>query len=166
VALAKTFPNLKLIVEDLPSVEPAFRAYVPAELGSRVTFQAHDFFQPQPVVADAYFLKVVLHDWSDKYAIKILRSLLPGLRTGARIILCEACSPVKYNEHGVKVLPLPIERMMTSMDLQMLVSCNAKERTVQDWNDLFAKADERFELANVVISPGAAWGLIEVIFRG
>lgn len=165
VALARSFPSLKIIVQDLPGVEPAFCAYVSPELASRVTFQAHDFFEPQSVVADVYFLKVVLHDWSDKYSMKILRSLLPGLRDGARIILCESCAPPMYNEEGEKVLPVPAERMMTSMDLQMLVSCNAKERTVQDWNSLFVRTDERFELANVVTFPGTTWGLLEVVFH-
>lgn len=166
VGLAQNFPNLKLVVQDLPTVEQAFRAYVPAELTSRITFQAHDFFNPQPVVADVYFMKGVLLDWPDKYAIKVLRALLPGLRHGARVILCETCSPPKYNAKGDKVMPVPVERMMTSLDLQMLVALNSKERTIQEWKSLLVQADERFELANVATFPGTAWGLLEVVFRG
>ena len=165
VALSQNYPNLKLIVQDLPTVEQAFRAYVPTELTSRIAFHAHDFFNPQPVVADVYFMKAVLHDWPDKYAIKVLRALLPALRHGARVILCENCLPPKYNEKGDKVMPLPVERMMTSLDLQMLVALNSKERTVHEWKNLLMQADKRFELVNVATFPGTAWGLLEVVFR-
>jgi hypothetical protein len=63
------------------------------------------------------------------------------------------------------VLPVPVERMMTSLDLQMLVALNSKGRTIQEWKSLLLQADERFELANVATFPGTAWGLLEVVFR-
>jgi hypothetical protein len=165
VALAQNFRNLNIVVQDLPTVEQAFHAYVPVELKSQVTFQAHDFFNPQPIVADVYFLKGILHDWPDKYAIKVLRALLPALRHGARVILCETCLQPQYNVKGDKVMPVSVERMMTSLDLQMLVTLNAKERTIQEWERLLMQADERFKLANVATFLGTAWGLLEVVFR-
>jgi hypothetical protein len=148
----------------MPTVEQAFQDYVPTELNSRVSFQAHDFFNPQTVAADVYFLKGVLHDWPDKYAINIIRALLPAMRPGARIIIYETCLQPQYNSKGEKTMPLPIERMMTTLDLQMLVTLNAKERTVDEWESLFLKADQRLKLASVKTFPGTAWGLIEVVF--
>lgn len=36
----------------------------------------HDFFAEQPVKSpDAYFLQNIIHDWSDKYGLQILRKL-------------------------------------------------------------------------------------------
>lgn len=55
---------------------------------------AHDFFTEQPVKgADVFLLRCILHDWSDKYAIKILRALVPALKPDVRIIVNEAVVP-------------------------------------------------------------------------
>jgi hypothetical protein len=38
--------------------------------------QAHDFFTPQPILdASIFLLRVVLHDWPDSFARKILLRL-------------------------------------------------------------------------------------------
>lgn len=67
---------MNMVVQDLPEVQAAFQAFVPHDLTTRVTFQNHNFFNPQTVAADVYFLKMILHDWPDKYAVRILRNLL------------------------------------------------------------------------------------------
>lgn len=55
---------------------------------------AHDFFTEQPVQgADVYYSRWMLHDWSDKYAIRILTSLIPTIKVGARILLSEYIMP-------------------------------------------------------------------------
>lgn len=51
---------------------------------------AHDMFQPQPVTADAYILRLICHDWPDEASSQILRQLIPAMRDGARILLIEA----------------------------------------------------------------------------
>lgn len=60
--IANQHPKLKLVVQDLPAIGPAFEGNVPSDLTSRVAFQAHDFFTPQTVRADAYLIKSVLHN--------------------------------------------------------------------------------------------------------
>jgi hypothetical protein len=92
IELLRKYPNLKCIVEDLPEVVQT--AITPPDADGRLEFLPHDFFTEQPVKdADVYFLRWILHDWSDKYAIKILRSLIPALKDGARIIVNEVCLP-------------------------------------------------------------------------
>lgn len=92
IALATKFPNLSTIVQDMESVLENVTA--PKQLGDRCRFMAHDFFAPQPVKgADVYFLRWILHNWSDKYCILILRALLPALRPGARVIIQEILMP-------------------------------------------------------------------------
>jgi hypothetical protein len=39
--------------------------------------------------ADVYYLRWILHDWSDKYCVKILKSLIPAMKQGARLFLSE-----------------------------------------------------------------------------
>lgn len=92
VELLRRFPTLKCVIEDLP--EMISGAVVPSDLEARLEFKPHDFFTEQPVKnADVYFMRSILHDWSDKYAILILRNLIPALKPGARIIINEVCVP-------------------------------------------------------------------------
>ena len=94
IALAKKFPSLHCIVQDRPETVKDGPVNVPPELAGRVTFSAHDFFTEQPIKdADVYFLRWILHDWSDKYCIRILRALIPALKKGARVILNEYVLP-------------------------------------------------------------------------
>ena len=90
--IAREFPSLRFIVQDLPKVIEDAKTKAPAELGNRVSFMAHDMFTEQPVKgADVYYFRWILHDWSDKYCIKILKSLIPALKPGARIMFNERC---------------------------------------------------------------------------
>ena len=95
IALAKSFPQLKFIVQDLPAVVRAVNAKqpVPLELEDRVTFMEHDMFTEQPVSADVYMFRFVFHDWPDKYVVNILRQLVPALKPGARIIISDSILP-------------------------------------------------------------------------
>lgn len=90
IALTRKYPGLSCIVQDLESVMSG--AQVPDDLLGSVTFMAHDFFNDQPVKdADLYLLRWVLHDWSDKYVIKILQGLVPAMRTGVKVAINEPC---------------------------------------------------------------------------
>lgn len=90
--LARAFPNLRFVVQDLPKVVEDAKTKLPAEFADRLTFMAHDMFTEQPIKgADVYYFRWILHDWSDKYCVKILRSLIPALKPGARVILSERC---------------------------------------------------------------------------
>lgn len=88
--IARSLPNIHCIVQDLPKVIKDVE--IPEDLreGDRLKIMAHDFFQEQPVKgADIYFLRWILHDWSDKYAIRIIQNLIPALKEGARVLVNE-----------------------------------------------------------------------------
>jgi O-methyltransferase domain len=54
----------------------------------------HDFLTTQPVKgAEIYLFRWIFHDWSDKYCTKILQSLIPALKKGAKIIINDICIP-------------------------------------------------------------------------
>jgi hypothetical protein len=55
----------------------------------------HDFLlEDQPVQGgDVYFFRWILHNWSDKYCVKILRGLIPSLKPGAKIVLNDNVLP-------------------------------------------------------------------------
>lgn len=61
IALANLLPSVTCICQDLPDVVRGQAST--SILEGRVTWQVHDFFQPQPVKgADVYLLRRILHD--------------------------------------------------------------------------------------------------------
>ena len=82
------------MVQDLEPVIAAAEKQAPAEFSHRVKFMTHDFLTEQSVHgADVYFFRWILHNWSDKYCVKILRNLIPALKKGARIVINDGVLP-------------------------------------------------------------------------
>lgn len=170
IALAEAFSNLKCIVQDLPTVVKDMKA--PANLSGRIEFLAHDFFEPQPVKnADVYFFRWILHNWPDKYAVRILQSLIPALKVGAKIIVYDEVLP----PHGVLpeemdlalafVISFPLvpkTDRRRQLDINMMTLQNAKLRSAEEWKQLFEQADSRFKFGGITIPPGSALGFVEV----
>ncbi|KAI9838008.1 MAG: hypothetical protein M1819_006162 [Sarea resinae] len=159
IALAQRFPDLSFIVQDLPVVRERADSVIPANLKHRVSFVAHDFFQTQPCSdAHVYILRQILHDWSDLHSIKIIRSLIPALNEGDHVLVVD--STLSHPN----TVPLYFEKVMRSLDMQMMSSLNACERTLPMWEELFQQADKRFKLANVVTPPGSAVSILDFVF--
>ena len=93
VAIAQNFPGLQFVVQDLPdSIEGAAND-LPTDVCSRIKFMEHDFFTEQPVSADVYLFRIIFHNWSDANVIKILKSTIPAMQPGARIVLNDYLIP-------------------------------------------------------------------------
>ncbi|VUC33916.1 unnamed protein product [Clonostachys rosea] len=162
VVLAQNFPELNITVQDLPEAGPAFEKNTPAELKDRVSFMAHDFFKPQPVQADIYMIKLILHDWPDKESVQILRGLVPSMRPGSRVLFIDYVGK-QTNPEG---LPRSIQQMGTATDLRMMALFSAEERPVEAWKEIFRQADERFDIVRVEANPVAFYVVMEAIWRG
>ncbi|KEY69468.1 hypothetical protein S7711_02007 [Stachybotrys chartarum IBT 7711] len=151
-ALAAAFPSLSFIVQDLAGVHtPATQDNIPKQLSDRVTLATHDCFEEQPVVARAYFFRHVFHAFSDKYAILILKALIPALRPGARVIINDMVLPTPGEVSHLE------ERSARVMDVLMQTVCNSRERDVDDWRQLFQLADARFKWQGAWKSSGRLW---------
>lgn len=162
--LARKFPNLSIVVQDLPQVAPVFEAEFPADLKSRVSFLTHDIFRPQPVVgADIYMLKWILHDWPDAESVAILQALVPALKPGARVLFIDY---VGKQDPGAMELPRSMQGFGTATDLRMMALFNAKERPVEAWKEVFRRADQRFDVVRVEADPLSFMCVIEVVWRG
>ncbi|KAF1345928.1 O-methyltransferase-domain-containing protein [Delphinella strobiligena] len=160
VAIRRAHPSLKFIVQDLGKVHAKTNAaeQLPEEMKNRIEFMTHDFFEPQPVKgADVYLIRWCLHNWSDKYSIKILRALVPGLKKGARVVI---------NDGAAEEVDADIaeHRAMRNLDLIMLEGLNARERDLGEWEDLFAEADERFVFMGA--RPSGRMWIIEAEWNG
>ncbi|KAK8017139.1 O-methyltransferase [Apiospora marii] len=166
MALATRFPNLRTVVQDMESVVDKATAAADQQeeelrLGDRCSFMAHDLFAPQPVKgADVYFLRWVLHNWSDKYCLLILRALVPALRPGARVLIQESLMP----EPGA--IAIWKEKNLRATDLNMAAAFNSQERTVAEFESLMRQADPGFDLRRVIEPVGSALGMLEFVWQG
>lgn len=93
IALAEQFPNLKILVQDMEMMIAGAENNVPEQVKGRVEFEAHDLFAPQSLRADVFYLRWILHNWSDKYCVLILKSLIPALKPGTRILIQDTLMP-------------------------------------------------------------------------
>ena len=141
-------------------LEESFNANRPAALANRVSFQGHDFFKPQPIQgADVYFLKNVLHDWSDPYAIRILQQLTPAMKPSSRILIMEGIIP------PAGTVPSGVSRLISGLDIQMMVGLNARGRTAEDWAAVLKGADKRLILRPINQPLGSPFAIIEGVLQ-
>ncbi|KAL8793410.1 MAG: hypothetical protein Q9195_003996 [Heterodermia aff. obscurata] len=159
--LAKLFPQLRFIVQDLPEVIES-RPPDDDDLRDRVSFMAYDFLADnQPVSGQAvYFFRAVFHNWPDASCVRILRNQVPALRAGAVLIVNETLL------HEPGSLPPEQERLRRAMDISMLTYFGSRERNEADWRAMLEEADPRFQLSGV--RPASANGnkLVLIEWRG
>ncbi|KAJ9657495.1 hypothetical protein H2198_004256 [Neophaeococcomyces mojaviensis] len=95
LAISKKAPKLNFIVQDLENVVHDMRERTNEQPGyEKISFEAHNFFTPQPVKdADVYLLRFICHDYSDKYAAKILQSLVPALGPKSKVLIFDGVMP-------------------------------------------------------------------------
>ncbi|GJN86694.1 hypothetical protein PLIIFM63780_010275 [Purpureocillium lilacinum] len=160
-AIAEAFPDLRFIVQDTAGMRTdETTGKVPDALQSRIQLTTHDFFTTQPVVAEAYFFRMIFHGFADKYCVKILQALIPALRPGAKIIINDGALPEPGTAGYIE------ERTMRTLDLFMQVTVNAREREPDDWRQLFRRADERFQFNGIWKPDNSRMWFIEVEWTG
>ncbi|KAF1992194.1 S-adenosyl-L-methionine-dependent methyltransferase [Aulographum hederae CBS 113979] len=160
--LADTHSHLNYIVQDLPpTIATAKATPLPPQIADKVQFEVHDFFKPQPVHgADVYFSRFCFHNWSDKYALQMLRSLIPALKKGARVVINDGVLPIPDAVNGWKAE----EKHLISMDLIMLSIVNARERDVEGWRELFREADPGFRFLGATKPKGNMVWIMEAVW--
>ncbi|KAH8924843.1 S-adenosyl-L-methionine-dependent methyltransferase [Atractiella rhizophila] len=93
--LLEKYKDLNLVLQDREEVVEEAKTYfkeaLPQAVDNRVKFMAHDFFTPQPVTGENhhYFMRWIIHDWSDEFAIKILKGISDVMHPKSKIFLCE-----------------------------------------------------------------------------
>jgi O-methyltransferase domain len=151
------------VLFDLPRViDGANRRLAASTVGQRCRTVAGDFFGGVPAGGDAYVLSWILHDWDDASAVRILldcRAVLPA--ADGRLLVIEMIVPAP----GDMQTPTSadITRLVREADLDMLVVTGGRERTLAEYDELFAKAD--LQASRIVALDSLPWTLIEVIPR-
>lgn len=147
-AILGTAPSARGIVFDAPQVvEGAHGPIRAAGLADRCRAEGGDFFKAVPAGGDLYVLKHIIHDWNDAKATQILKSVRAAIPATGKLLLVEMVVPPGFAPHFAHVL-----------DLEMMVVCDGKERTEQEYRELLAGAG--FKLTRIVPTEGPH-GLIE-----
>jgi len=132
--LLKAYPHITGIVLDLPAVVEHTEELLPAKLGleDRCTHVAGDMFEAVPT-ADAYALKMILHDWNDAECIAILSNVRRSAPRNARVFIIEHVVPGPETPHMAKLF-----------DLHMMCWGTGRERTEDEFAALLGAAGWRF----------------------
>ncbi|KAI2840260.1 hypothetical protein CBS147321_7200 [Aspergillus niger] len=158
IALANAYENLSFVVQDYKHTADEGRAALPSHLSERVSFQAHDFFAPQTVAGDVYLLRHVCHNWSDENAARILRNLVPAMKSSSRILLVEVVTVRPGVVNRVQ------EKYMRNVDVTMLQMLNTQERSREDWESVVTLADKRLKVLRIHRPEGSWDSIIEIGF--
>jgi hypothetical protein len=141
-------PCARGVLIDLPHVVSRAPPVLESKgVSSRCDVVGGSFFDAVPAGADAYTLMLILHDWEDTAALAILRNCRRAMSPGSTLLIIE------------RLVAPPNEGAETKFsDLNMLVSPGGRERSREQFVDLFRRAG--FYLASVV-STGTRLVVIE-----
>lgn len=132
------------------------------EIFSRITLAAHDFFTPQPLSADVYFLRKIMHDWTSDKARAILQHLVDVMRTRpdtSRLVIMDTILP-----RPGEVPPVQ-EAILRVRDLTMAQAFNNKEREIDEWEELFESTQPKLRIKNLTQPFGSEMAILEVVIR-
>lgn len=146
-AILRAHPHMRGTLFDQPNVVARARAVL-EERGvvDRCDIVSGSFFDKVPEGADAYLMRVVIHDWEDDEAVAILKVCRRAMGETAKLLLIE------------RIVAPPNEMPATKFsDLNMLLLPGGRERTREEFSDLFARSG--FELTRV--APAGTHNVIE-----
>ncbi len=105
---------------------------------TRINFQAGDLFGSLPNATsdkDIFLLSAVLHCFDDDTCVQALRNITRACQaTGARIAIME----LVMNKSKADLTS-------TLFDMQMFMGTKGRERTLDEWNDLFKRSELRLD---------------------
>jgi hypothetical protein len=117
---------------------------------SRCETAAGSFFDFIPENADAYLMKMVLHDWNDEQCLQILKNCNKAMKPGSKLLVLDSVIPEGNAPHPGKF-----------MDINMLVMTGGRERTEKEFASLFTKSG--LKLSRVIHTHSPLFSIIEGI---
>jgi hypothetical protein len=146
------YPKLRGVLLDRPEMISVAkdRLVSDASVKSRLEYVVGDMFESISA-ADAYVLKMIMHDWNDTQCIRILRNCCTSITGDGRVLCIDAVVP-----------PLgdPSDPMTKLLDLNMMLVLPGKERTKAQWEGLYEKAG--LELRRIIpIMDSVSTSIIE-----
>ncbi len=140
VALLEKYPTLQATVMDLPDLIPLAQERFPVKdraVANRLQYVAGNMFDSVPA-ADVYIMKHIIHDWEDDECIRLLQNCHQSMQGDGRVICVDSVLPPMGNVGGTAAKLL---------DINMLVFIAGKERTEEQWHQLYRTAG--FEIRSI-----------------
>ncbi|WP_083867367.1 methyltransferase [Natrialba taiwanensis] len=125
-----TRQSLTGTVFEQPEIVEQEAQHLATEFGvaDRCSYVAGDMFEAVPS-ADVYFLKHIIHDWSDTQAIQILTTIREHAPDDAQLVLLEHVLPESNSSHFGALY-----------DIQMIVWTTGRERTPDEYASLLEQS--------------------------
>jgi len=124
------YPNLHGVLLDMPDLIPVAKKKFPVSdpgVASRLEYVGGDMFEMMPR-GDAYVLKHIIHDWDDPHSLRLLQNCHKSMESNGRLICVDTVLPPMGDVSGTPAKLL---------DVLMMVGIEGKERTRQQWEDLY-----------------------------
>ncbi|HTS23524.1 MAG TPA: methyltransferase [Casimicrobiaceae bacterium] len=144
--ILRRYPGATGVVFDQPHVVEQARALLAAEgVLDRCRVAGGSFLDAVPAGGDAYVLRYVLHDWSDRDCATILRRCRDAMGASSVLLVVENT----IVEGARPSVPLAM------LDLHMMVMLGGRERTAEEYRSLLRS--EGFEIRDSLAGhrPGA-----------
>jgi hypothetical protein len=136
------YPQMRGTLYELPRVIERARGGPLKGLLDRCAFASGDMFASVPGHADAYMMKHIIHDWPDDECIKLLKACRKGVTPGGKLIVID-----NVIQPGNDFAPGKF------LDLQMLIFPGGRERTENEFRELFAAAGWRLTRVVPTVVP-------------
>jgi hypothetical protein len=107
------------------------------------------FFDSVPAEGALYLMQSILHDWGDDDCVRILERTRASMTSDARLLVLERIIPADA------VMPTPL----AMLDMHMMAVLGGRERTLVEFDALFARAGLR--RLRVIATAGFAADIIE-----
>ena len=129
-SLLVKYPHLKGTVFELDTVIKNKELLWAKKMGveDRCTYVIGDMFDEVPA-ADAYIMKMILHDWSDEECVKILSNIYRQVSNVGTVFIAEHMVPGPEKPHFSKLF-----------DIHMMCASSGRERTAEEYADLLKRA--------------------------
>ncbi|KAF9563367.1 S-adenosyl-L-methionine-dependent methyltransferase [Agrocybe pediades] len=163
--LAKAYPSLQLILQDLPErVKQAREDVWPRKCPEaieqgRIKFVPIDFFSGPPIPGcNIYYLKNVIHNWSDADVIKIFSNVRAAMAPHSRVLIqdyiLQPASRLTETSDGNSQITQAPEPLLPNfgsgrirqynLDIHMMTILNSEERRLSDFIRLGEAAGLKF----------------------
>lgn len=116
-------PHLRGTLFDLPEVV----ATAPAL--DRCEVVAGSFFEEVPPARDRYLMLAIVHDWDDESVVRILHNVASAAGPSSEIVVVEGVLPDR-----------PRDDFVLASDMLMLALATGRERTADQFEDVFSRA--------------------------
>jgi hypothetical protein len=151
-SLLLSHPHLKGTVLEIERVIQDKTLLWASKMGiaaDRCSYVGGDMFHEVPS-ADAYFMKMILHDWDDEECLKILSKIQGAAPVKARLFIAEHLVPGPETSHFSKLF-----------DIHMLCALTGRERTEEEYLQLLKQAG--FKHIHTHYPQSRIMGVIEAI---